>query len=148
MPVSPYVARLRRAIGSELLLLPSVTVLPRDASGRVLLVRHADSGEWGTIGGTIEPGESPTAAAVRETKATFDDEHLRDESEDDSISELSSNDQHPADIGSETFEREKDLSILEQVEAELADVEHALRRLEDGTYGICEACGQPIDEAR
>ena len=85
---------------------------------------------------------------LEETRATFDDEHLRDESEDDSISELSSNDQHPADIGSETFEREKDLSILEQVEAELADVEHALRRLEDGTYGICEACGQPIDEAR
>src|SRR5436309_2480636 len=85
---------------------------------------------------------------LEETKATFDDEHLRDESEDDSISELSSNDQHPADIGSETFEREKDLSILEQVEAELADVEYALRRLEDGTYGICEACGQPIDEAR
>jgi DnaK suppressor protein len=85
---------------------------------------------------------------LEETKATFDDEHLRDESEDDSISELSSIDQHPADIGSETFEREKDLSILEQVEAELADVEHALRRLEDGTYGICEACGQPIDEAR
>ena len=85
---------------------------------------------------------------LEDTRATFDDEHLRDESEDDSISELSSNDQHPADIGSETFEREKDLSILEQVEAELADVEHALRRLEDGTYGICEACGQPIDEAR
>ena len=85
---------------------------------------------------------------LEETKATFDDEHLRDESEDDSISELSSIDQHPADIGTETFEREKDLSILEQVEAELADVEHALRRLEDGTYGTCEACGQPIDEAR
>jgi DnaK suppressor protein len=85
---------------------------------------------------------------LEETKATFDDEHLRDESEDDSISELSSIDQHPADIGTETFEREKDISILEQVEAELADVEHALRRLEDGTYGICEACGQPIDEAR
>jgi DnaK suppressor protein len=85
---------------------------------------------------------------LEDTRATFDDEHLRDESEDDSISELSSIDQHPADIGSETFEREKDLSILEQVEAELADVEHALRRLEDGSYGICEACGQPIDEAR
>jgi len=87
-------------------------------------------------------------ARLEETRATFDDEHLRDESEDDSISELSSNDQHPADIGSETFEREKDLSILEQVESELADVEHALRRLEDGTYGTCEACGRPIDEAR
>ena len=85
---------------------------------------------------------------LEETKATFDDEHLRDESEDDSISELSSNDQHPADIGSETFEREKDLSILERVEGELDDVEHALRRLEEGTYGTCEACGRPIGDAR
>ena len=85
---------------------------------------------------------------LEDTRATFDDEHLRDESEDDSISELSSIDQHPADVGTETFEREKDLSILEHVEAELADVDHALRRLEDGTYGICEACGQPIGEDR
>ena len=87
-------------------------------------------------------------ARLDETKATFDDEHLRDESEDDSMSELSSLDQHPADVGSEVFEREKDISILEQVEAELADVEHALQRLEDGTYGVCEACGEPIGEAR
>ena len=85
---------------------------------------------------------------LEETKATFDDEHLRDESEDDSISELSSNDQHPADIGSETFEREKDLSILERVEGELSDVEHALSRLDDGTYGLCAACGKPIGDTR
>lgn len=70
------------------------------------------------------------------------------ETEQESLSELSSVDQHQADTGTETFEREKDLSILESVESELADVEHALRRLDDGTYGICEACGRPIDEAR
>ncbi len=70
------------------------------------------------------------------------------ESEQESLSELSSVDQHQADTGTETFEREKDLSILETVESELADVEHALRRLDDGTYGTCEACGQAIDEAR
>ena len=40
------------------------------------------------------------------------------------------------------------MAILERVEAELADVEHALRRLDDGTYGTCEACGRPIDEQR
>ena len=70
------------------------------------------------------------------------------ESEDESLSELSSLDQHPADIGTETFEREKDLSILEQVEAELADIDHALKRLDDGTYGTCEACGRPISDER
>jgi len=87
-------------------------------------------------------------ARLEEMRSTFDEEHLRDESEEDSTGELSSLDQHQADLGSETFEREKDLSILEQVEAELADVEHALRRLDDGTYGICEACGRPIEDAR
>ena len=78
----------------------------------------------------------------------FDDEHLTEETEGESISELSSLDQHQADVGTETFEREKDLSILEQIDAELADVEHALKRLDDGTYGTCEFDGKPIPEER
>ena len=86
------------------------------------------------------------ASRLNEIRSGFDD--LTKESESENVGELSSSDQHMADLGSETFEREKDLSILEQVEAELADVEHALRRLDDGTYGVCEACGKPIDEAR
>jgi YteA family regulatory protein len=81
-------------------------------------------------------------------KSTFDEEGLTEQSESDSVGELSSYDQHQADMGTETFEREKDLSILEQVEAELADVEHALRRLDDGTYGTCEVCGRPIPDER
>jgi len=81
-------------------------------------------------------------------RSTFDAEGLTDQSETDSVGELSSYDQHPADLGTETFEREKDLSILEQVEAELADVEHALRRLDEGTYGTCEIDGKPIPEDR
>jgi len=78
----------------------------------------------------------------------LDDDHLSDQTEQDSLSELSSVDQHQADMGTETFEREKDLSILEAIESELADVEHALRRLDEGTYGTCEACGRPIDDDR
>jgi RNA polymerase-binding transcription factor DksA len=78
----------------------------------------------------------------------FDGEHLHDESEDESTSELSHVDNHPADHGSETFEREKDFSILEQVEAELDDVDRALRRLDDGSYGTCQACGEQIADAR
>ena len=83
-----------------------------------------------------------------EVRSTFDAEGLTEESESDSVGELSSYDQHQADMGTETFEREKDLSILEQVEAELADVEHALRRLDEGTYGTCEVDGKPIPEER
>jgi len=69
-------------------------------------------------------------------------------SERDALSELSLADQHPADLGTEMFEREKDQSILERVEAELTDVERALRRADDGTYGLCEACGREIAKAR
>jgi RNA polymerase-binding transcription factor DksA len=62
--------------------------------------------------------------------------------------EASGAEQHMADVGTETFEREKDVSILSGVEAELADVERALRRLGEGGYGTCEACGRPIGAAR
>lgn len=64
------------------------------------------------------------------------------------MQELSSVDQHQADIGTETFERSKDLSILDEVEAELAEIEHALQRLDEGTYGTCEACGKTIPDDR
>lgn len=83
-----------------------------------------------------------------EVRSTFDDEHLTDQTETDSVGELSSYDQHQADTGTETFEREKDMSILEQVESELAEVEHALRRLDSGEYGTCEICRAPIAEER
>ena len=85
---------------------------------------------------------------LQQIRSGFDAEHLHDESEDESTSELSHLAQHSADVGTETFEREKDFSILEQVEAELADVDRALRRLDDGTYGTCEACGHPIGDDR
>ena len=56
--------------------------------------------------------------------------------------------QHQADIGTETLNREVDLSVLGSVEAELSDVEHALKRIDAGTYGVCEACGKPIGDDR
>jgi RNA polymerase-binding transcription factor DksA len=65
-----------------------------------------------------------------------------------SVGELSDYDQHPGDVGSEVFEHEKNASILEQVEAQLREVDAAFERLEKGTYGICESCGQPIEAAR
>src|SRR4029077_19933453 len=87
-------------------------------------------------------------ARLTQVKSDFDVENLSEESEDEKLSELSAVDQHQADVGTETFEREKDLSILEQIDAELADVEHALKRLDDGTYGTCEFDGKPIPEER
>lgn len=78
-------------------------------------------------------------------------EELRGEfgtGENDDISELADYDQHPADTATETFEREKDLSILDQLENELAELQAALERVDAGTYGIDEETGEPIDPAR
>ncbi|TMK43195.1 MAG: TraR/DksA family transcriptional regulator [Actinobacteria bacterium] len=69
-------------------------------------------------------------------------------SEADATSELGDHNQDPADMASETFERAKDLSILIGMTAKIADIDRALERLAAGTYGVCEACGQPIGEAR
>lgn len=66
MAVAPHIARLRAKIGHDLLLLPSVTVLPVDSQGRVLLVRQTDFGVFATIGGAIDEDETPEQAARRE----------------------------------------------------------------------------------
>ena len=57
-------------------------------------------------------------------------------------------DDESADAGTTTFEREKDLSIEQNVRDLLAKIERALRRMDDGVYGVCERCGKPIEKAR
>jgi RNA polymerase-binding transcription factor DksA len=68
--------------------------------------------------------------------------------DDEQVGELEDLDHPASEHASETLEREKDLSILEGLEQELAEVEAALRRLDDGTYGVDEVTGEPIDPAR
>ena len=70
------------------------------------------------------------------------------EAQKESLQELSVVDEHQGDIGTETFEREKDLSIIESVQAGLQDIERALQRLADGSYGTCEICGKDIGDDR
>jgi RNA polymerase-binding protein DksA len=57
-------------------------------------------------------------------------------------------DDESADAGTATFEREKELSIEQNVRDLIAKIERALKRIEAGTFGICEICGKPIDKAR
>jgi ADP-ribose pyrophosphatase YjhB (NUDIX family) len=67
--ISAHIARLRAAVGHELLLLPSVAVLPVDQARRLLLVRHAGHHDgWAVLGGAVDVGESPAEAAVREAR--------------------------------------------------------------------------------
>ena len=106
-------------------------------------------------------------AAVRFTKAEIDDlrtrlldEHaelqeqlatIEDGTFATTQSDLSGDvglDDESADAGSATFEREKDLSIENNVRDLMQKIDRALKRIDDGTYGICERCGKPIEKAR
>lgn len=62
----------------------------------------------------------------------------------DSLSELSTIDNHPADLGTEVFERSKDFSLRENAMINVSDIDSALERINDGTYGACEVCGRDI----
>ncbi|RUS48414.1 TraR/DksA C4-type zinc finger protein [Cohnella sp. AR92] len=62
--------------------------------------------------------------------------------------ELSSNDNHPADAGTEMFERGKDIALLENEAFRLDRIDAALRRMETGEYGRCAACGRFIPDER
>jgi DnaK suppressor protein len=55
---------------------------------------------------------------------------------------------HMADLGSDNFEQEFTLSLMENEESALAHIENALERVEDGSYGQCEECGARIPKAR
>ena len=66
MPISPYLRSIRERVGPMRLVLPSVSATVRDEAGGILLVRQRDDGVWSTPGGSIEPGERPADAVVRE----------------------------------------------------------------------------------
>jgi 8-oxo-dGTP pyrophosphatase MutT (NUDIX family) len=66
--ISPYLRDLREIVGTRLLVMPAVAVLIWDQRGRLLMVREAETGLWQTVGGSIEPDESPQQAAVREAQ--------------------------------------------------------------------------------
>jgi len=76
---------------------------------------------------------------------------IEEETFSSSQSELSGDvglDDESADAGTATFEREKDLSIENNVRELLAKIDRALARIDEGSYGTCERCGKPIEKAR
>ncbi|RLQ97838.1 TraR/DksA C4-type zinc finger protein [Falsibacillus albus] len=73
-----------------------------------------------------------------------DKDSLHERNEGDNVGELSLYDNHPADMGTELYEREKDFAIDEHAESELNKINQALMAMNDGTYGKCKTCGQEI----
>jgi phage/conjugal plasmid C-4 type zinc finger TraR family protein len=62
--------------------------------------------------------------------------------------ELSTVDQHPADVADFTYQRELQQTTQELLDRQVAQVEDALRAQANGTYGTCQECGRRIPAAR
>ena len=57
-------------------------------------------------------------------------------------------DEEYADAGTATFERERDLSLVNNLRDLMDRIDKALAKIGDGTYGLCDRCGKPIEKAR
>jgi DnaK suppressor protein len=57
-------------------------------------------------------------------------------------------DEEYADAGTATFERERDLSLVNNLRDLMERIDKALGKIEDGTYGLCDRCGKPIEKPR
>jgi RNA polymerase-binding protein DksA len=68
--------------------------------------------------------------------------------EDESGEVVGTLDNHIGDVATVTYDRELDYSLEENSETVLREIDAALQRIEDGTYGVCEVCGRPIEEER
>jgi DnaK suppressor protein len=106
----------------------------------------------------VKPGEDPwTAAELAELRTELEGEveHLKEEIRDAEQeiaglfrdgSDGAGNDQ--ADVGSTTLERYHELSLANNARDMLNQIEFALTRIDDGTYGVCENCGNAIGKGR
>lgn len=106
----------------------------------------------------VRPGEEPwTSEEVTQARGELLDEMERLRSEiltsEEAISGLmrdsgdgAGDDQ--ADVGTKNISREHEMSLANNAREMLRQTEHALERLEVGTYGLCESCGKPIGKAR
>jgi len=106
----------------------------------------------------VRPDEKPwTKAELAQVRSELEDEvrRLREELDlaeqdiDDMLRDAGDGaGDDPADAGSKTFEREHEMSLANNTRDMLMQAERALGRIDNGTYGICENCGNPIGKAR
>jgi DnaK suppressor protein len=129
-----------------------MTAAPSSASG------HSASGHGGAADLPVRPGEDPwSESELTEHRVELEKEAaaLRAELGDaeakiaarlgDMAAEAGDDE---ADASSKLFEREHQLALSNNSRELLEQIEHALARIEAGTYGVCESCGKPIGKAR
>ncbi len=84
---------------------------------------------------------------VLESLGQHSEETLKHSAKEDA-GDLSGYGQHMADAGTDTFDRDFALSLVSNEQEALSEVQAAIKRIHDGTYGICELTGKPISRDR
>lgn len=100
---------------------------------------------------TIETGEFKERLLAERQRLRETLEYLQKEhsgSLEDETSELSFAENHPGDVATETFDRELDQGLEQGAARRLDQIDAALRKIDQSSYGTCEACGRPIGEER
>jgi len=87
---------------------------------------------------------------ARRRQLVGDVNHMQDNalSKSSSAGDLSRVPYHMADVGTDNFEHEFTLGLIENEEEELREIDEALERLSEGTFGMCESCAKPIPKSR
>jgi RNA polymerase-binding transcription factor DksA len=86
-------------------------------------------------------------ASLTEGIERHSEETLKRSSKDDA-GDLSAYGQHMADAGTDTFDRDFALSMVASEQEALSEIDAAIKRIRDGTYGTCEITGKPISKER
>ena len=96
------------------------------------------------------PAEDPLAKKAEEVERLreFVDKTSFSGDEQEVSGELSSFDQHPADMSDVTEQRARDYVIKQILDSEAEQIHEAMQRKAEGRYGICEECNQPIPKER
>jgi DnaK suppressor protein len=102
---------------------------------------------------TIDTSEFRTLLEQERERITSAIAYLHEENPgnmEDEVGELAGrgSDNHLGDMASVTFDRELDQGLEEGAQQTLDQIDRALKKIDDGTYGTCERCGKPIGEER
>jgi RNA polymerase-binding transcription factor len=118
----------------------------------------AASARSGAAALPVRPGEKPwTGAELEKVRKQLEDEiagfKAEIEQAESEIAErlgdsVATAGDDPADAGAKTFQREHELALTQNARELLERSERALARIDAGTFGVCESCGQPIGKAR
>lgn len=118
----------------------------------------AASARSGAAALPVRPGEKPwTGAELEKVRKQLEDEIAGFKAEiaqaESEIAErlgdsVATAGDDPADAGAKTFQREHELALTQNERELLERSERALARIDAGTFGVCESCGQPIGKAR